>query len=87
VVLHVFNNYWFFYLTNIKNCRITNKNRKDFVLASIFTNLKGRRLQLENLDKLIFDSKNWPNDARIGCKSPSDLVEFVDMDERLEEKL
>ncbi len=56
-------------------------------LANIFTNLKGCCLQLENLDKLIFDSKNWLNDARIGCKSPSDLVEFVDMDEQLEEEL
>jgi len=34
-------------------------------------------------NQLIF-SKNWPNDARVGCKSPSDLIEFIEMDEQLE---
>jgi len=56
-----------------------------FSLASIFTNLKRCRLQLENLKKLFFVSKNWPNDAN--CKSFSYLVEFIEMDEQLEEKL
>ncbi len=32
-------------------------------------------------------SKNWPNDAKVGYKSPSDLVEFIEMDEQLEEEL
>jgi hypothetical protein len=31
--------------------------------------------------------KNSPSDARVGCKSSSDLVEFIEMDEQLEEKL
>jgi hypothetical protein len=31
--------------------------------------------------------KNLPNDARVGCKSPTDLIEFIEMNEQLEEKL
>ncbi len=30
------------------------------------------------LKKLFFISKNWSNDIRAGCKSPSDLVEFIE---------
>jgi hypothetical protein len=33
-----------------------------FSLARILTGFKRCRLQLENFDKLIFVSKNWPND-------------------------
>ncbi len=36
---------------------------------------------------MIFVSKNWPSDIRIGCKSPSSLVEFIDIDGDLEEEL
>jgi hypothetical protein len=39
------------------------------------------------LEKLVFASKNWSNDIRAGCKSPSDLVEFIETDEQLEEEL
>ncbi len=31
--------------------------------------------------------KNWPNDLKVGCKSPSNLVEFIEVDQDLEEKL
>ncbi len=41
----------------------------------------------KNLEKLILLNKNWPNDVRVGCKSPNDLVEFIEMNEQLEEKL
>jgi hypothetical protein len=37
-------------------------------------------LQTENLEKLIFVNKNWPNDLKIGCKSPSNLLEFLERD-------
>jgi hypothetical protein len=40
------------------------------------------------LEILIFVSKNWPNGPRIGCKSPSNLVEFIihgDLEKELEE--
>jgi hypothetical protein len=39
------------------------------------------------LKKLIFVSKIWFNDTRASCKSPSDLVEFIEIDEELEEEL
>ncbi len=39
------------------------------------------------MKKLIFINKNWPNDPRICCKSPSSLVEFMEMDGDLEKKL
>jgi len=32
-------------------------------------------------------NKNWPNDPRIGCKSPSSLVDFIERDFNLEEEL
>ncbi len=31
-------------------------------------------------------NKNWPNDPRISCKSPSNLVEFLEKDVVLEEE-
>jgi hypothetical protein len=31
---------------------------------------------IKNLDKVIFVNENWPNDLRIGCKAPSNLVEL-----------
>jgi hypothetical protein len=29
-------------------------------------------------------SKNWSNDPRVGCKSPSSLIEFIKVDGHLE---
>ncbi len=60
---------------------------KIFSLPGILTNLRKCRLQSKNLKKLNFVNKNWPIDARVGCKSPSDLVKFIEMDERLEKEL
>jgi hypothetical protein len=31
-------------------------------------------------------NKNWPNDAKIGCKSPFNLVEFLEKDVNLEKE-
>jgi hypothetical protein len=42
---------------------------------------------LDNLDKLIFVSKNWPNDPREGCNSPSSLIELIEFGATLAEKL
>jgi hypothetical protein len=36
---------------------------------------------------LIFVNKNYPNDLRIGYKSPSNLVEFLEKDVGLKEEL
>jgi hypothetical protein len=37
--------------------------------------------------KLIFVNKNWPKDHRIRCKSPFNLLEFLERDMDLEEEL
>jgi len=38
-----------------------------YSLARILTNFRRCHLQSENLEKLIFVNKNWPNDLKIGC--------------------
>ncbi len=60
---------------------------KIFSLARILTDLRRCRLQTENLKKLMFVNKNWPNDPKIGCKSSCNLVEFLEKDVDLEEEL
>jgi hypothetical protein len=37
-------------------------------------------LQSNNLDKLIFVSKNWPNDLRVSCCSHISLIMLVKFD-------
>ncbi len=56
-------------------------------MAGILTNIRRCRLQTKILEKLIFVNKIWPNDSKIGCKSPCDLLEFLERDMDLEEKL
>jgi len=60
--------------------------RKDFSLVGIQLTLEDCHLQTENLKKLIFVNKNWPNDLRIGCKSPSNIIKFLEMDIDLKEE-
>ncbi len=55
-----------------------------FPLNGIFISLKRCRLQLENLDNLIFVNKNHPNNPKIGCKCFFNLVDFIEMDVNLE---
>jgi hypothetical protein len=43
-------------------------------------------MQTKNLENLIFINKNWPNDPRICCKSPSNLVEFLEKNVNLKEE-
>jgi hypothetical protein len=38
------------------------------------------------LENLILVNRNWVNDPRIGCKSPSNLLEFLERDMDLEEE-
>ncbi len=61
--------------------------KKKISLVGILTNLRKCHLQTENLEKLIFVNKNWPNDPRTCCKSPSNLVEFLEKDVDPEEEL
>ncbi len=56
-------------------------------MAKILTNSRRCHLQTYNLEKLIFVDKNWPNDPKIRCKSPSNLLEFLERDIDLEEEL
>jgi hypothetical protein len=44
-------------------------------------------LQLNNLNKIIFVSKNWPSDPRVGCSSPFSLIELTEVDIALQEEL
>ncbi len=63
------------------------ETKRMFSLTGILTSIKRCCLQYKKLDKLIFVSKNWPNDPSIGCKSPSSLVDFIESDLNLEEEL
>jgi hypothetical protein len=56
-------------------------------LVGIFTNLRRCRLQSNILDKIIFVSKIWPNDPRVGCSSPFSLIELIEADFALKEGL
>jgi hypothetical protein len=58
-----------------------------FSLVGILTNFRRCCLQTKKLEKLIFVNKNWSNDPRIGYKSPSNLLEFLERDMNLEEEL
>ncbi len=60
---------------------------KIFSLAKIFTNLRKCCLQSNNLDNFIFVSKNWPNDPRVNCSSPSSLTKLIEGDVALGEEL
>jgi hypothetical protein len=44
-------------------------------------------LEPKNYENLIFVNKNWPNDVKVGCKAPSNLVELIDSETNLEDKL
>jgi hypothetical protein len=62
------------------------ETKRIFSLVGIRTNLRRCRWQTKNLEKLTFVNKNWPNDLKIGCKSPSNIVEFLERDVDLEEE-
>jgi hypothetical protein len=51
---------------------------KIFSLVGTLISLRRCHLQSENLNKLIFVNKNWPNDPRIVCKSHSSLAYFIE---------
>jgi len=55
-------------------------------LAEILISFRKFHLQSENLDKLIFVNKNWPNDLSIRCKFPSSLVDIIETNANLKEE-
>jgi len=57
-----------------------------FPLDGILISFRRCRLQSENLDKLIFVDKNWPNDPRIDYRSPFRLIKLIEIDVNLEDK-
>jgi hypothetical protein len=63
------------------------ETKRIFSLARILTNLRRCHLQTNFLEKLIFVNKNWPNDLRIGCESPFNLLEFLERDMALVQEL
>ncbi len=63
------------HILKIVNFQIETKNF--FSLTKILMNLRKCHLQSKNLEILIFVSKNWPNDARVGCKAPSNLIQLI----------
>jgi hypothetical protein len=61
------------------------ETKKIFSLTNRLTNLRRCDLQLNNLERLIFMSKNWPNHLRIDFNRPSNLVEMIEKDLNFEE--
>jgi hypothetical protein len=51
-----------------------------FSLVRLLTNLKKCCLQSKKIKRLIFVNKNWPNDFKIDCKPPFNLVELIEKD-------
>jgi hypothetical protein len=49
--------------------------------------LKRCPLPSNNLNKIIFCEKNWPNDLKVGCTSTFSLIEFIKNDVALKEEL
>jgi hypothetical protein len=65
-------------LPNIKHYRTSIETKRILPFNGILTNLRKYCLQMINLQKLKFVSKNWPNDTKVGCKSPFGLVELIE---------
>jgi hypothetical protein len=42
---------------------------------------------IQKFGKIDLCQQNWPNDPKLGCKSPFSLVDFVETNANLEEKL
>jgi hypothetical protein len=54
------------------------ETKRIFSLAMILMKLKICKLQIDNLNMLIFTSKNWPNDLRVGYYSAYVLIELIE---------
>jgi hypothetical protein len=63
------------------------ESKRSFSIVKIFINLKRCRLQSKNLEIFLFINQNWPNDCKIGCKSPSCLIKFIDANGDFEKEL
>jgi DNA topoisomerase VI subunit A len=60
------------------------QSNKHYVVAQItkdFHHANLRRFAIDNqitLRNLFFVNKNWPNDARVRCKAPNNVVNLID---------
>jgi hypothetical protein len=63
-------------MLGIVNSQIETNNL--FFLVGFVTKSRRCHLHLNNFERLIFVNRNWPNDVKVGCKAPSDLVELID---------
>jgi hypothetical protein len=63
------------------------KQKEFFLWPKYLPTLGDVICKLKKLEKLIFVSKNWPNELKIGCKFPSNLLEFFEKDVNLEKHL
>jgi hypothetical protein len=61
------------------------ETKRMFSLVGILINLRRCHYNQMFLDKLIFINKKSHDDLRIGCKSPSSLVEFIETNVYLKE--
>lgn len=43
-------------------------------------NFKKYHLQSNNISKVVFLKRNWPNDSRIGCKSFFNSIKLIETD-------
>jgi len=62
------------------------ETKRIFSLVGIIINLRTCHLQTKKF-KLIFVNKIWFNDPKIGCKSPSNLLDFLERDINVAEEL
>jgi hypothetical protein len=60
---------------------------QNFSLVGIFTNSWHYRLQINNLNKLIFLNKNWPNDPKFGCHALEDMGKVTEIEVELTKDL
>jgi hypothetical protein len=58
--------------------------KRIFYLVRILYQFEQMSFITRYFEKLIFPSNNWPNDARVACKVPSDFVKLIDFDFDLE---
>jgi hypothetical protein len=63
------------------------ETKRIFSLVEILTNLRRCHLELNNLNFLIFVNKNWPNDAKVNCKAPSNLVDLINSEINLKQEV
>jgi hypothetical protein len=63
------------------------KTNRILSLVGILTNLSLTIKQSNNLGKLIFVTKNWPNDTRVGCTIFNNLVCLIVFELDLEQEI